>query len=218
MIHNMPQQKDFAMSPHQSNLRLRGVSPLQFMLISPKEEMYESLFRMREKAKKLFPKTSKIFRLFDDACLPSAVNDPLMDVKILGQGLTIHDNNILSVSPESIIGFAILMPTNKVGYIALATYPQHIYHNGDLVKIPFGGDAVWSGILETFMAKCNNCRLACDNCISSHELSCELLQEAENIGILEEVKDPTDYWTTRSSQSLVQMSNRLRCGCYSEAS
>lgn len=216
MIHDQGQEKDTGMSSHQSNLRLRCVSPLQFTLVTPKEEVYEAILKLRKKAQSLFPKVSKVFRLFDEACLPSESHDPLLDVKLLGQGLIINDNKIQTVNPESIVGFGILLPTNRVSYIALASYPVAVKRAGKTIQVPFNGNAVWSGIFDTFMAKCNNCRLACEKCISSHELACSLLQEADKIGILKEVKDPTDFWTTRSSDSLVEMSNRLRCGCLSE--
>lgn len=200
----------------QDNIRIRCVNPLQFTLVSSKEEVYGSILKLHKKAKELFPDVSKIFRLFDESCLPSKANDSLIDVKLLGQGLLINESNVFSVSPESIVGFAVLLPTNQVSYVALASYPSIIKRKGKVIQVPFDGNAVWSGIFDTFVAKCNGCSLACEKCVSSHELVCSLLQEAENIGILEEVKDPTDFWITRNYDSLVQMTNKARCECFSE--
>lgn len=210
------QEKNIVMYTHQTNLRLRCLSPLQFNLVVPKEDVYDTVLKLKAKAQSLFPKVSKVFRLFDDGCLPIGFDDPLLDVKILGQGMFIINNKILTVSPKSIVGFAFLLPTNKVAYLALASYPSTTKDLGKTITVPFNGNAVWSGIIETFLKKCNSCKSDCDECILSHELSCELLQETENMGILEEVKDPTDFWATRSTQSFVDTSNRLRCGCLSE--
>ena len=120
----------------------------------------------------------------------------------MGQGLMIKDKKIVSVTPSGIVGFGFLLPTNRVAYMGLAVYPDSIENN-----------AVWSGLIETFASQCRSCVFSCEKCIDAHQFSCELLQEAEKLGILGDVSDQSDYWTTRNTQSLVDLSNRLRCGC-----
>lgn len=204
------------MLSYQDNLRLKCVSPLQFVLSVPKNEVYSTIFKLREKALKIFPKVSKIFRLFNEACLPMKEEDPLFDAKLLGHGLLIKDNRIITVIPESIIGFAFLLPTNKVAYMALAIYPESIEKDGITFEIPYSGEALWSGMAETFVNKCQNCDESCSLCLESHELVCELLQKAEDLGALSDVQDQTDYWTTKNVESLKKASSKFRCGCLSE--
>ena len=205
------------MIPYENNLKRKCPSPLQFELIVSKQEQYETIFKLREKAKALFSKTTKVFRILDEACVPSLTCDPLLDVKLLGQGLFIKNKRILTVYPKSIVGFGFLLPTNKVAYLALATYPEYLKKDEETIKVPYNGNAVWSGLIETFTRICGDCSLNCDKCVEGHELCCELLQEADNIGALQEVKDQTDFWTTRNTESLVQLGRRNCSNCFSES-
>ena len=155
------------MIPYENNLKRKCPSPLQFELIVSKQEQYETIFKLREKAKALFSKTTKVFRILDEACVPSLTCDPLLDVKLLGQGLFIKNKRILTVYPKSIVGFGFLLPTNKVAYLALATYPEYLKKDEETIKVPYNGNAVWSGLIETFTRICGDCSLNCDKCVVS---------------------------------------------------
>jgi len=200
------------MSSAPSNLNFRGVSPLQFELSSAHSDVYQNLYRLREKAQQLFPKTSKIFRLFDKACLPNGSDDILLDPKLMAQGVVINRKRLVTIWPKSIIGFGFLLPTNKVAYLGFATYPFEVAKFRARINVPYHDNACWSGFIETFLPRCAKCNTACSACIEAHELSCELLQEADSIGVLREVLDPTDYWTTKSHDSLERVNETLRCG------
>lgn len=200
------------MSTPQNNLNFRGIHPLQFELSSAHADVYENIRRLREKAQGLFPKVSKVFRLFDEACLPNNAEDMLLEPKLMAQGMVLKSKRLVTIWPKSVIGFGFLLPTNKVAYLGLATYPFVVEKSNAQIPVPYNGNAAWSGLIETFLARCSKCENACSACIEAHELSCELLQEAENMGILGEVQDPTDYWTTRSHASLERVNDALRCG------
>lgn len=205
--------KETLMRSHSLSLAKREVHPLQFELLVPRSEMYESIRLLRDKAIKIFPSVSKVFRLFDEACIPVNREDPLLDVKIMAQGLLVKHKRILTTTPKEIVGFGFLLPTNRLAYMALATYPKSVFVHNRRIEVPFDGNAVWSGLIETFATRCADCKSSCENCIESHELSCELLQEAERMGILQEVRDHTDYWMTRNSQSLIDLSANICSGC-----
>lgn len=195
------------------NKSSREAQPLHFELVANREEAYQVISKLRRRASRIFTSVSKVFRLFDEACLPSGIEDPLLEPKIMGRGLLIRNHKLLTVAPESIIGFGFLLPTDRVAHIGLATYPSKALSFGKLVDVPFENHAVWSGIMNTFMKRCEGCRRSCNVCIDSHVGACELLQEAEDLGVLQDVKDSTDFWTTRSTDSLVQLCRTMSPFC-----
>lgn len=184
-----------SLSQNQSS---REVQSLHFELVADKEEVYQVISKLRKEASLIFPAVSKIFRLFNEACIPYGSRDPLLEPKIMGRGLLVRNRKLLTITPQSIIGFGFLLPTDIVAYIGLATYPT------TLVDVAFDGQAVWSGIVNTFVKR-GNVYYSYRDCVDSHIGVCDLLQEADRLGVLQFVKDSTDFWTTRNMDSLIQL-------------
>lgn len=167
----------------QLHINKESRSPLQFELETSRKDIYQNVFALREKAEKLFSNTSKVFRLFDDNCLPEGSEDMLLEPKLMSQCLSICGKKIVTTWPASIVGFAFLLPTNRVGYIGFSTYKNE-------------EQGVWFGLVETF-----GDNESFDDCVESHRLCCELLSKAKELGILKEVNDPTNYWDTKDPDS-----------------
>lgn len=185
----------------QPNLRI--LTPLQFELLSERDEMYDNVLALRDAATSKFEKVSKVFRLFDEACKPVSTDDMLMDVKLQAQGLILKLNRVVSVVPRSVVGFSYLLPNGKIGQMALATYPDVVkLRDGMNLEVPCRGKAAWCGLIKTLKRDCPHETEVCDKCVQSHELACELLDVAERRGIVTEVYDATDFWFTRNLDSL----------------
>lgn len=165
-------------------------SPLQFELETSRKDIYQKVFALREKAEKLFSNTSKVFRLFDDSCLPESSEDILLEPKLMSQCISIRDKKIVTTWPSGIVGFAFLLPTDRVGYIGFSTYKNE-------------EQGVWHGLIDTF-----GDNESFDDCVESHLLCCELLSKAEELGILKEVNDPTNYWNTKNPDSFVVLNRK----------
>jgi hypothetical protein len=165
------------------DINRRDVGSLQFELESTCENVYQDIFALRKKAEQLFSKTSRIFRLFDEDCFPSSSRDVLLEPKLMSQCILLRDKKIKTIWPTTTIGFAFLLPTNKVGYIGFSTYEDKDKY-------------FWNGLVDTF-----DMSSKLKDCIESHKLVCDFLLTAEFFGILREVKDSTGYWETKNPES-----------------
>lgn len=120
---------------------------LHFELVCDKKDVYDHLIALRQRAQDRVARVGPIHRLYGKECLVEGPEDPLLDAKILSQGVMIHKGKIVVVSPQSIVTFAVELSNGAVVYFGFSTYPSMISLNGKEVKVPRNDKAVWSGLL-----------------------------------------------------------------------
>lgn len=120
---------------------------LHFELVCEKEDMFSHLIALREQAQERVARVSPIHRFYGNECLVEGAEDPLLDAKLLSQGIMVYDNKIVVVNPQSIAVFAVELSNGACVYFGFATYPSTILLNGKNVRVPRSDKAVWSGLL-----------------------------------------------------------------------
>lgn len=120
---------------------------LHFELVCDKKDVYEHLIALRQQAQDRATRVSPIHRFYGKECLVEGADDPLLDAKLLAQGIMLHNDKIVIVNPESIAVFAVELSNGAFVYFGFTTYPPTVNIDGKEVKIPRSGKAVWSGLL-----------------------------------------------------------------------
>lgn len=120
---------------------------LHFELVCDKKDVYDHLIALRQQAQDRVTRVSPIHRLYGKECLVEGPEDPLLDAKLLSQGIMLHNDKIVIVNPQSIAVFAVELSNGAFVYFGFTTYPPSVVIDGKEVKVPRSGKAVWSGLL-----------------------------------------------------------------------
>lgn len=120
---------------------------LHFELVCDKKDVYEHLIALRQQAQDRATRVSSIHRLYGKECLVEGTDDPLLDAKLLAQGIMLHNGKIVIVNPQSIAVVAVELENGAFVYLGFTTYPPTINLDGKEIKVPRSGKAVWSGLL-----------------------------------------------------------------------
>jgi len=120
---------------------------LHFELVCDKKEMYAHLVALRQQAQDKAIRVGPIHRFYGEECLVEGSEDPLLDAKLLSQGIMLHNDKIVIVNPQSIAVFAVELSNGAFVYFGFTTYPSTICLDGKEIKVPRSGKAVWSGLL-----------------------------------------------------------------------
>jgi hypothetical protein len=140
-----PEESFMEAEQHQNHRPDSGA--LHFELVCDKKDIYNHLVALRSQAQDRVPRVSPIHRLYDNECLIEGPNDPLLDAKLLSQGIMFENNQVVIVNPESITVFAVQLSNRAFVYFGFATYPSSIVLNGKETQVPNSDKAVWSGLL-----------------------------------------------------------------------
>ncbi len=173
---------------------------VHFTLRSTPDESAPKMYELREAARNLgFVALGPLALLTGDdvAILP---DDPMKTLKLHARGLLVHGEEIISYMPTGIVGFEAELPNGEKLAIGLCEYPDSVRsESGRLLSTGMAGKSGWMSYAKTLRSReCDGCQ----GCIASHQAVIQLLELAEEMGILKHVRDPFGYWKNRDDASL----------------
>jgi hypothetical protein len=140
---------------------------------------------------------SLIDRKDGDCNYDGAYEESLKWFLIQGEGMVTVGNLTYCVPAKRLMGFTILVgagcePMN----VGFGQYPSFIVPDEKRIKTGYtSGVWYWGSFCKTQFASKEECG-GIPNFLKCHLTVCKLLRYAKSLGVLEEVNDESDYWTS----------------------
>lgn len=138
--------------------------------------------------------------------------DPLRQMKIDAYFKMKVGKSAICVPPLEIFAFSCTMNNGLIFHIGLCRYPQFIVQPSTGKPIPVVEKGTWAWQSSAQTCDCSrHDEHDVVPCIESHKALVALLEYAEQLGILDSIADPTDYYRTRYENGLVRSCKEM-CG------
>lgn len=120
----------------------------EYSFVCAKKDAISKLIELRTICESHDLMTSCIHRLYDEMCRINVISDPLHELKMQGQLLSLYKRKLFLVTPTELYGFATQLPDQSVAYFGFAIYPQHMVIDGNKVCLHNSEMMHWKGYVK----------------------------------------------------------------------